>query len=148
MTEADALKAEFNLEEVPVTLVDKVGGLLGGATKESGQSPAVGAVLEMLSQGGSGGLAGLVQTFREKGDIVSSWISTGPRLPVSSSQIQSVLGNDTLRQLAEKAGLSLDAVSGQLAEILPGAVDKLTPDGKLPTGGVLEKVVGALKSRP
>jgi uncharacterized protein YidB (DUF937 family) len=132
-----------------MTLFDQVSGLLRGPAQGGAQSPVVNAVLEMLSQGGSGGLAGLVQTFREKGlgDVVSSWISTGPNLPISASQIQSALGNDTLRRLAEKAGLPLDAVSSQLAEVLPTAVDTLTPEGKVPVGGLLEQALGMLKGR-
>jgi len=34
-------------------------------------------------------------------------------------------------------GISPEAVSAKLAEVLPGAIDKLTPNGKLPEGGLL-----------
>lgn len=134
-----------------MTLFDQVSSVLGKAVAGGGpqQSPVVGAVLEMLGQGGGTGLAGLVQTFQEKGlgDLVSSWISTGPNLPISPTEIRSALGNDTIRRLAERLGLSPDAVSAQLAEILPTSVDQLTPDGTVPAGGLLEQAVGLLKSR-
>ena len=81
-----------------------------------------------------GGLAGLVQTFREKGlgDIVNSWISRERNQPVTAAQIESVLGNDTVQALAAKAGVSTSTISTGLANVLPQVVDKLTPQGTLP----------------
>jgi uncharacterized protein YidB (DUF937 family) len=46
------------------------------------------------------------------------------------------LGGDFLNQLAGKAGVSPDAASTQLTGLLPDLVDKLTPNGKIETGGV------------
>jgi uncharacterized protein YidB (DUF937 family) len=74
-------------------------------------------------------------------------VSTGSNLPISPAQIQQVLGNTGLDQLAAKAGLSPEVVSAKLAEILPHAVDALTPEGKLPEGGALEQVFGLFKGR-
>lgn len=66
------------------------------------------------------------------GDKVQSWVGMAKNLPISADQIKSVLGNDTLRSLAGKAGISTDKVAGALAHLLPHAVDKMTPDGKAP----------------
>ena len=137
-----------------MSLFDQVGSVLGSQLKGmgGGQLGLVTGVLEMLGkggQGGQGGLAGLLQAFQSKGlgDIASSWISTGPNLPVSAAQIQDALGGERIGELAGKAGLAPDALSAKLAEILPGAVDSLTPDGNIPEAGVLDQVLGVFKSK-
>ena len=117
-------------------LLDQLGqaaaGMMGGGDK----SPLMQAVVNLLGQNSSvGGLSGLVQAFQKNGlgDIVNSWVSTGKNLPVSAEQIQQGLGGDLLKQLASQAGLSSEAAGSQLANLLPGLIDKLTPDGKMPT---------------
>lgn len=81
-----------------------------------------------------GGLAGLVQKFREQGlgDIVNSWISRERNQPVTAAQIESVLGNDTVQALAAKVGVSTSTISTGLATVLPQVIDKLTPQGTVP----------------
>ncbi len=81
-----------------------------------------------------GGLAGLVQTFREKGlgDVVNSWISRERNQPVTAAQIESVLGNDAVQALATKIGVSTSTISTELATVLPQVVDKLTAQGAVP----------------
>ena len=63
-------------------------------------------------------------------DIVNSWVGTGQNLPISPGQIKQGLEADVVGQLATKADLSTDVVSAQLANLLPGLVDKLTPGRK------------------
>jgi uncharacterized protein YidB (DUF937 family) len=53
-------------------------------------------------------------------------------LPITADQIHQALGADTLKQLAAKAGISIDEISQKLAHVLPQAVDKLTPAGVVP----------------
>ncbi len=103
----------------------------------------------MLASKESGGLAGIVDSFKEKGlgGIISSWISTGKNLPISADQIQQALGTEKIQQLAEKAGMSLEDVKAKLAEYLPNIIDKLTPDGKVPEPGLLQKGLDFLKSK-
>ena len=79
------------------------------------------------------------------GDIVSSWIGTGANLPVSAEQIQQVLGNEQVRAFAQKTGSSPEAATSQLAGILPGIVDKLTPGGEVPKGDLMSTGMGLLK---
>ncbi len=128
-------------------LLDELKGaassLLGGS---AGASPVARSMLDLLGQGG--GLAGLVQTLQQKGlgDVVGSWVSTGQNLPISAQQVQSALGNQ-VSQLATQHGLSADAVSKALAQVLPGLVDQLTPNGNLPTAGALEQGLSALRSK-
>lgn len=134
-----------------MSLFDQVSGMFKSENKGAGgdQLNLVTGVLEMLNKGGQGGLAGLVQACQSKGlgDIVSSWISTGPNAPISTSQIKEVLGDERLGQLAGRIGLTPDALGTKLAELLPGAVDKLTPEGKIPDAGMLDQVLGMLKSK-
>lgn len=91
-------------------------------------------VLDIIKNKDSGGLAGLVQSFRDKGlgDLVSSWVGAGQNSPVSSEQIQSALGSERLKQLAAKVGIAPETAASGLALVLPKLIDKLTPDGKVP----------------
>jgi uncharacterized protein YidB (DUF937 family) len=119
----------------------------GSGQPHPGMSLATG-ILEMLTSQQAGGLQGLVQSFAQKGlgDIVSSWVSTGANLPVSGGQIQNALGSEAISSLAQRAGVSPDMASSLLAQVLPGIVDKLTPDGKVPeTGNLLEQGLNILK---
>ena len=75
-----------------------------------------------------------------------SW-QADPVHSISASQIQSVFGSDAVNQLAARMGISPDAMSARLAEVLPGAIDKLTPNGKLPEGGLLAQALSALRTK-
>lgn len=119
-------------------LGDLAGQALGGAFSGSSgsQSGILGAALQMLNNR-PGGIGGLVQSFEQNGlgGIVQSWIGTGANSPVSAEQVENALGSDAVKEFAEKAGVSHEAASGHLAEILPMLVDKLTPNGQAPEGG-------------
>lgn len=54
-----------------------------------------------------GGIDGLVSAFQKNGlgDVVASWISNNTNLPISAEQIQSVLGQGPLQDVASKMGL-------------------------------------------
>lgn len=94
-----------------------------------------------LIGGQSGGLNGLINQFKSQGlgDVVSSWVGTQDNLPVSSDQIKSVLGDDTIKSMSAKLGIDANALTGQLSNLLPQVVDKLTPEGKVPEGDILSK---------
>jgi uncharacterized protein YidB (DUF937 family) len=103
-------------------------GLIGGIVG-AGMVSVVNQILEQ-----HGGVQGVVSEFEQKGlgPMVRSWVSTGPNQPISADQIQRALGPDLLQQLSQKSGLPVQELSRKLAEILPQAVDKLTPDGTIP----------------
>jgi uncharacterized protein YidB (DUF937 family) len=112
-----------------------VGAVMSGQTAEGAANPLLAGIMQLVNDPQTGGLAGLVQAFQNGGlgEIAKSWVSTGQNLPISAEQIQSVLGSSGLLQnLASQFGLSSEQVSGQLAELLPQVVDKLTPNGTLP----------------
>ncbi len=126
-------------------LLDSV---LGMATQAMGQGQAgttggaspdlLQAALGMLSQEGPAGLGGMVQAFQQGGlsHVLQSWIGTGENLPISAEQLQSVLGSDVVTQLAQKLGLDPANMGQQLAQVLPGLVDQLTPEGHAPAAGL------------
>jgi len=117
-------------------LLNAVIGMLGQGGAGAGTSGAggMGAAL-----GGLGGLAGLVGMFAKSGlgDQVNSWVGTGQNLPVSGDQVTQALGSDTISQLARQLGLGQGDVAGQLSQMLPQMIDKLTPRGQLPAGNEL-----------
>ena len=80
-----------------------------------------------------GGVQGIVSQFEKSGfgTMVQSWVGTGANSPVNAEQIQQALGADTLQKLAEKTGLPHDEIAHTLAEALPAAVDKMTPNGAI-----------------
>jgi uncharacterized protein YidB (DUF937 family) len=122
-------------------IVSKAFGSSGGG------KPAINAILQMVNNH-PGGFSGLLQTFQEKGlgGIASSWVGAGENQPVSAEQIQGVLGTDQINQFAAKAGVPPEQASAKLAEYLPQVVDKLTPNGQIPTGNLMEIAKGLLKS--
>lgn len=97
------------------------------------------ATLALVSEHGqNGGIQDLILRFQEAGlgNVIASWIGSGPNLPVGAAQIRQVLGLGQLGQIAEEAALTQDETAERLAETLPGLVDKLTPEGRLPSGGL------------
>ncbi|MBS0349485.1 MAG: DUF937 domain-containing protein [Proteobacteria bacterium] len=112
-----------------------VGAVMSGQTTDGAASPLLAGIMQLVNDPQIGGLAGLVQAFQNGGlgEVAKSWVSTGQNLPISAEQIQSVLGSSgILQNLASQFGLSSEQVSGQLAELLPQVVDKLTPNGAIP----------------
>jgi uncharacterized protein YidB (DUF937 family) len=89
---------------------------------------------EVMGTGGQGGLSAIVAKLEQAGfgGQVKSWIGNGQNLPISADQLRQVLGNDTIRQIAAKYNIPIDQVAEVLAHQLPVAVDKASPDGKLP----------------
>ena len=135
-------------------LLDIALGMLGGNAQQPDDPKAalLQAAIGMLSN--SGGLQGVIGSLQNAGlgDALASWIGTGQNMPVSGEQIQQALGNGgQLEQLAQATGLSNSDTANQLSEMLPGLIDKITPNGELPQGGlgdlggILGQLLGGLK---
>jgi uncharacterized protein YidB (DUF937 family) len=94
--------------------------------------PAV--LSEVLGSGSQGGLSAIVAKLQQAGlgDQVKSWLGNGQNLPITAQQLQEVLGSDAVRQLAAKYNIPVDQITQILAQQIPNAVDKASPDGKLP----------------
>ena len=141
-------------------LLDSVlGSMLGGGQAQPQQGGA-GALAQIVAgmlahQGGGaagdgamgGGLAGLVEQFQRGGlgDVMNSWIGTGQNLPVAPDQLGQVLGGDLLGKLAQHTGMDQGDLLGQLSQLLPQMVDKATPEGRIPEGGLGD--IGSILSR-
>ena len=97
-----------------------LGGLLGGA--------AAGTVL-------NGGLGGLLKQMQEsgQGDAARSWIGTGPNKQITQGDLANALGGDTLDELSQQSGMDRGDLLSGLSKYLPGFVDQLTPQGRVPT---------------
>ncbi|MCX4525087.1 MULTISPECIES: YidB family protein [unclassified Streptomyces] len=135
-----------------------LGGLLGGsgsgASSSGGAGNILGALLGALVGGGGGAggaqaagggnnpLGGLMDMLTKSGltDQAQSWIGTGDNKAVSGAEIAQALPDETLRKVAEQTGVSTQEAADQIARSLPTAVDKLSPQGQLPTGS-LEDII-------
>jgi uncharacterized protein YidB (DUF937 family) len=118
-------KGERQSEETVMGMFD---GLLGGIVG-AGMVTVVNDIIEK-----HGGLQGVVNEFERNGlgATVKSWVGTGPNQPISPADVHRALGPDLLQQLSEKSGLSVQDLTAKLSQVLPQAVDRLTPDGAIP----------------
>jgi len=128
-------------------LLDDVVNAASGGQGQS-NNPMVGQVLDMIKNH-PGGITGLVESFHQNGlgGIISSWIGTGQNQPISGDQLQAVLGSSQVANLAAKLGMSPDQAKSAISQILPQVVDKLSPQGQLPQGGMLDTAMGMLKGK-
>ena len=89
----------------------------------------MGGLLNKLEQGGLG-------------DQTKSWVGSGQNQPVSPSQLGSALGPSVIKTMSQLTGLSEEDLTKQLSQVLPGVVNGLTPNGRLPTAAELSKMMG------
>ena len=105
---------------------DPLGGMLGN----------LGGMLGGAGAGGllSGGLGELLDKFKQngEGETAKSWVNQGPNKEVSPPQLKRAIGADVLAQLQQQTGLSQEELLARLSRELPDAVDKYTPEGRLP----------------
>jgi uncharacterized protein YidB (DUF937 family) len=109
-------------------------------TSAPGTSPAA----DPQSGGLLGGLGGLLEKLQQRGcgDVAKSWVGSGPNQPISPTQLGSALGPSLIKTLAQKTGSSEQDVAAQLSKILPAFVDKLTPQGRVPTHDEIDRLAG------
>ena len=90
-----------------------------------------------------GGLGGLVNKLQQGGlgDVVNSWVGSGQNQPVSPSQLGSALGPSVMKTVSQLTGISEDDLAKQLSQVLPGVINGLTPNGRLPTVAELSKMM-------
>ena len=121
---------------------DKIAELLGGTRRDGADDQSgLGALLGQLglsgaSAGGilSGGLGELLERFKQsgRGETAESWVSTGPNEPCTAAELERAIGPEVLDRLATQTGLSREEIVARLCRELPTAVDKYTPQGRLP----------------
>lgn len=129
-------------------LLDMIGSVLGQSNTDGQPHPtnALAAVMEFVNNQ-PGGLNGLIARFHEQGagEVIQSWISSGPNQAVTPDTVQNVVGSGALNELASKVGVSPEQASTLLAQVLPHVVDHATPNGEVPQTGQID-VAGVLGS--
>ena len=118
--EAGSERGQNNQQRGLGGMLGNLGGLLSGAS--------AGSVL-------SGGLAGLIERFKQngQGQAADSWVGKGPNQQLAPDQLEQAIGPDVLDTLSQQTGLSREELLSRLTRELPAAVDKFTPEGRLPT---------------
>ena len=133
---------------------DKIAEMLGGG-KSAPEGSDQGGVAPEGGQGGgdflgrlatslggasvgsvlSGGLGELVDRFRQNGhaETADSWVGTGPNKSVTPPRVEQAIGPDVLDTLSQQTGLSREELLARLSRELPTAVDRYTPEGRIPT---------------
>ena len=123
---------------------DKIAEMLGGLGKKPGADGqgGLGGLLGQLGLGGasaggilSGGLGELIDRFKQsgQGETAESWVNTGANKPCTAAQLEQAIGPEVLDTLSKQTGLSREELVTRLCRELPDAVDKYTPQGRLPT---------------
>jgi uncharacterized protein YidB (DUF937 family) len=117
-------------------LLDIAEGLMGEG-QTGGANEMITSVVQTLNSQ-PGGLSGVLDSLQRAGlgEAVSSWIGTGANASVTGETLQSALGSGVVQDLASKLGVSPTDASSHLAELLPGIIDHLTPNGAAPEGGL------------
>lgn len=132
--------------------------LLGGQAQSAGGGSLIGVAAQLIEK--AGGLQGLLGMLQQHGlgGAAQSWVGTGANQPVSGDQLgQALRGGglgSVLQELAAKTGMDPSQLLGQLSQVLPHAVDHMTPDGQVPQAaqgggfniGMLEGLAGKLFS--
>jgi uncharacterized protein YidB (DUF937 family) len=123
---AELLKGAGASRPNPGSTEQPLGGLLGNLTGMLGGA-GVGGLL-------NGGIGELLEKFKQngQGETAQSWINQGPNKEVSPPQLKQAIGSDVLEKLEQQTGLSQEELLARLSRELPAAVDKYTPDGRLP----------------
>ncbi|HEV7438116.1 MAG TPA: YidB family protein [Methylobacterium sp.] len=132
---------------------DKIAELLGGLGKEparppgqgspsASQTPGPSGLGGLLGGAGAGGVGGLIAsglselvdhfTQNGHGEAAKSWVNQGPNHDLPSSDLEKAIGPDLLATLAQQTGLSRDELLSRLSRDLPTAIDRYSPDGRVP----------------
>ena len=116
----------------------------GGGSGKPASAPAQPGTQPGSDDGGGllGGLGGLLDKLQKGGlgEVANSWVGPGQNKPVSPGQLGPALGNDLIKTLSQRSGIPEDELMKQLSQILPGVVDKLTPQGRVPTAAELSQL--------
>ncbi|HET7105924.1 MAG TPA: YidB family protein [Candidatus Acidoferrum sp.] len=124
-------------------VVSMAGSSLGQQSEHAG---ALGAIMGYINSPQVGGISGLEKMFQQGGfgAIFGSWVSTGQNLPISADALQNVLHSGALQEVAQRAGIDPNQLSGMMSTLLPNLVDKLTPNGQIPDAGTLQSMLKGL----
>jgi len=124
---AELLKGPGSGSLEPANAQQPLGGLLSNLTGML-SGAGVGGLLQ-------GGIGELLEKFNQNGygDAARSWVSSGPNKDLLPTQLREAIGPDVLDKLEKETGLSQEEILARLSRELPQAIDKYTPEGRLPT---------------
>lgn len=129
-------------------LVGKMVNGSGAATATQAPSaPQVNGAQTGAEEGGLlGGLGGLLKQLEASGhgDTVNSWVGSGQNKAIDPGHLGSALGPKTVSNISQQSGLNEQELLAQLAQNLPGIIDKLTANGRIPS---LQEVAAALTQK-
>ncbi len=110
----------------PSSSAGGLGGLLGGLLEDQ-RSPAPGRFLHS-------GLGEMLERFQQAGHgaAAQSWVNQGPNQEIAPHHLEQAIGPDVLATLTQRTGLSREELLSRLSRDLPQAVDRYTPDGRVP----------------
>lgn len=130
-----------------MSLIEQIASAALRQAVGSGGSAVTGLVLNMLGNRSNGGLGGLVNQFTTAGlgEIIGSWISTGPNMAASPEHIRMALGQQQVQQMAQSSGLSVDSLLAGLAQQMPALINHVTPQGQIPQPSALDQTLGQLR---
>ena len=125
-------------------LLDSIMGMLG----KGGGKDIMSQLATMLTgKGGDGmGLSRLLDQFKGAGlgDKADSWVGNGENAPLDPDDVEKAIGSERLAEMSKQTGESVGALKTDLSKMIPDAVNKLTPDGKVPDPGDLLNMVKGL----
>jgi uncharacterized protein YidB (DUF937 family) len=124
-----------------------------GGAAGTGSASSGGSVLSNLGDffGGPGagatltnGLNDLIKNFQQagQGQAAQSWVDKGPNKPIEPPDLEKALGPEKIEWLTKQTGMSREELIKELSRELPVVVDKLTPEGRLPTEREVPKLLG------
>jgi uncharacterized protein YidB (DUF937 family) len=134
-------------------LGDILGSVLGGGSAGSGSGGGLGDLLKgglggALAGGAAGSILGgglndLLKQLQDGGqkETADSWVSKGPNKEISPNDLAGALGGDQIRTMMDQSGLSKQELLDGLSQYLPGMIDQLTPDGRMPSADELRRLL-------
>lgn len=111
-------------------IMDTVKGYIGDRTQVKGFAEGLNSYVKQ-----SGGMNGLKARFEKEGAgaIFQSWLGAGPSLPITKEQLEKIMGNQFIQDMAKKMGLDTTTAAEKLTHMMPIIINKLSPGGRLPS---------------
>lgn len=135
----------------PAPVPDQRGPQFDTPTDRSASPGGTSAEAQPAGKGNGGlldGLGDLLENLNKTGqkETADSWVKPNTEnQPINPGDLGRAIGQKTLSEIARRTGVSEQQILEQLSKVLPGVVDKLTPDGKVPSN---KEVAQQLPSNP
>jgi uncharacterized protein YidB (DUF937 family) len=113
-------------------------GIVAGVARQFGLGDKtralIGWLLSMMTSSRAGGLSGFLDHMRHAGlgSLVQDMMGAGEKAPLTSNQVESILGRNALSTIASKLGIGETLATSAIATALPNLIGALTPNGVVP----------------